>query len=641
MNSELRCRLESRAEEIEERELESPCAELQVCLAIEDSKTDSSPQTISLPAGNPARKMSAFIPPTPFAPSLSRSNNLSPRRRRLRPIPSPVVTVATAATATTTTTAATPAKPAVDAVVIGSGIGALTTAAELASKGASVVVLERYLIPGGSAGFFTRAGYRFDVGASMIFGFGEKGTTNLLTRALRLVGKRLETTPDPVQVRYHLPNGLDVRTHRDYAKFVEELVERFPHEEDGIRRFYGACWVVFDALNCMPLKSLEEPRYLLQVFLAHPLACLNLVRFIWRNAGDVARQYISDPELLRFIDMECYSWSVAPADMTPMINAGMVFADRHYGGINYPLGGVGRIAEELVAGIEERDGCQVRYGARVTRLLFGDSGEAVGVQLADGEIVSAKVVVSNATRWDTFGSLVPEERVPAEEVLFRERYVKSPSFCSFHIGVREDALRVDMREEAGMDCHHIMLDEWSDLETARDARGTLFVSIPTVLDKSLAPEGRHIFHVFTPSWMDEWQSLPPSEYEAKKKSHAEAVIARLEERLFPGLADGVEFIEVGTAKTHRRFLGRVDGSYGPVAGKRLPGLLSMPFNRTAVQNLYCVGDSTFPGQGLNAVAFSGFACGHRIAADLGLVQRLPKPIDEALTNLLGRVRLQL
>ena len=48
------------------------------------------------------------------------------------------------------------------------------------------------------------------------------------------------------------------------------------------------------------------------------------------------------------------------------------------------------------------------------------------------------------------------------------------------------------------------------------------------------------------------------------------------------------------------------------------GLLGMPFNRTAIEGLYVVGDSTFPGQGLNAVAFSGFACAHRVAVDLGL-----------------------
>ncbi len=45
---------------------------------------------------------------------------------------------------------------------------------------------------------------------------------------------------------------------------------------------------------------------------------------------------LQDPELLRFIDIECYCWSTVLADFTPMINSGMVFCDRHFGGINYP-----------------------------------------------------------------------------------------------------------------------------------------------------------------------------------------------------------------------------------------------------------------------------------------------------------------
>lgn len=58
--------------------------------------------------------------------------------------------------------------------------------------------------------------------------------------------------------------------------------------------------------------------------------------------------------------------------------------------------------------------------------------------------------------------------------------------------------------------------------------------------------------------------------------------------------------EVGTPRTHRKFLNRSDGSYGPIPSRRPLGMLSMPFNRTAVKGLYCVGDSTFPGQGVNA-----------------------------------------
>ena len=54
---------------------------------------------------------------------------------------------------------------------------------------------------------FQRGEYTFDVGSSMMFGFGDKGYLNLLTRALAVVGKKLETILDPNQITYHLPKS--------------------------------------------------------------------------------------------------------------------------------------------------------------------------------------------------------------------------------------------------------------------------------------------------------------------------------------------------------------------------------------------------------------------------------------------------
>ncbi|MGL5510369.1 MAG: FAD-dependent oxidoreductase, partial [Microcoleaceae cyanobacterium] len=311
-----------------------------------------------------------------------------------------------------------------DVIVIGSGIGGLVTATQLTAKGAKVLVLESYVIPGGSSGYFSHAGYTFDVGASMIFGFGERGTTNLLTRALAAVDMKIETIADPVQIHYHLPNNLEVKVHKEYDQFLQELTAKFPQEKVGIKKFYDECWRVFNCLNSMDLLSLEEPGYLTRVFFQHPLSCLGLVKYLPLNVGDIARKYITDPDLLKFIDIECYCWSVVPADLTPMINAGMVFSDRHYGGINYPKGGVGQIAVKLVEGLEKTGG-KILYQSKVQEIIM-ENGRAVAVCLTNGQVYQAKRIVSNATRWDTFGKLISEDNVPAKELKWRKRYEKSP-----------------------------------------------------------------------------------------------------------------------------------------------------------------------------------------------------------------------
>ena len=499
-----------------------------------------------------------------------------------------------------------------DAVIIGSGIGGLVTASQLAAKGAKVIVLESYLIPGGSGGSFKRKGYTFDVGASMIFGFGKQGHTNLLTRALKDVDQYCETIPDPVQLAYHLPGEKEIIVHRNYDEFISNLCSIFPHEKIGINKFYQTCWKVFRYLDSMPLLSIEDPTYLAKVFFKSPLACLGLARWLPVNVGEIASRFIKDPYLLKFIDIECFCWSVMPADRTPMINAGMVFSDRHAGGINYPKGGVGVIAEKLVKGLENHGG-QIKYKSKVKKVLL-EGNKAKGVELINGEKIFARTVISNATRWNTFGGegvkepLIDSQRIPNSEKKWRTLYKPSSSFLSLHLGVNESAIPKDAH------CHHLILNKWDQMEKEQ---GVTFISIPTLLDSSLSPDGSHIVHAFTPSSMNQWENLNAKDYRNKKIRDADKLIEKIEQ-LFPQLKENILHKEIGSPRTHGKFLGRHQGSYGPIPSKRLKGLLPMPFNSTRIKGLFCVGDSCFPGQGLNAVAFSGFACAHRIGASLGL-----------------------
>lgn len=514
-----------------------------------------------------------------------------------------------------------------DAIVIGSGIGGLVAATQLAVKGARVLVLEKYVIPGGSSGFYERDGFTFDVGSSVMFGFSDKGNLNLITQALAAVGHKMQVIPDPTTVHFHLPSNLSVRVHREYNDFITELINNFPHEKDGIVRFYNECWKIFNALNSLELKSLEEPIYLFGQFFKKPLECLTLAYYLPQNAGQIARKHIKDPQLLSFIDAECFIVSTVNALQTPMINASMVLCDRHFGGINYPVGGVGGIAKALANGLVGK-GSKILYKANVTNIIL-ENGKARGVRLSDGREFFSRTVISNATRWDTFGKLLKVDDLPEEEKNFQRIYVKAPSFLSIHLGIKASVLPPDT------DCHHFILeDDWNRLEKPY---GSIFLSIPTVLDSTLAPKGHHILHIFTTSGIEDWEGLSRKDYEEKKEIVAEEIISRLENKLFPGLRNSIVLKEVGTPKTHRRYLARYDGTYGPMPRSTPKGLLGMPFNTTGIDGLYCVGDSCFPGQGVIAVAFSGVMCAHRVAADIGLERKSPI-LDTALLRLLGWLR---
>lgn len=102
-----------------------------------------------------------------------------------------------------------------------------------------------------------------------------------------------------------------------------------------------------------------------------------------------------------------------------------------------------RASADRLGGWLQEHGSAIAYKAPVAGIITEGEGtnmRAVGVRMQDGTEVRAKCVISNATRWDTFGRLLP--MVPENEVKFRKRYVKSPSFITLHLGIKADVLPV-------------------------------------------------------------------------------------------------------------------------------------------------------------------------------------------------------
>ncbi len=499
-----------------------------------------------------------------------------------------------------------------DVIVIGSGIGGLTAAALLQERGISMLVFEKNRYPGGSCSSFQRDGYRFDAGASVFYGFGangSSGTLNLHTRIFRRLGVEVRTIPDPVQIHYHLPDDFTVAACYDRRAFLGALAARFPHEAEGITKFYRELDEVYESLSSLPAGSLEDVTHLLSVGSAFPFKTVELALKSFRSMGKTARRYIGDEELLHFIDIEAYSWALQDAVSTPLVNAGICLADRHFGGINYPVGGSGAIPAALCKGIEKFGG-SIRYQSEVREILV-DNGVARGVRLADGTEHYARAVISNATIWDTFNRLVTDSRYRVDE----KRFLQAPSWFQLFLGV--DAAVIP----AGFDVHHILVDEWKSYDKLG---GTIYFSAPTILDPSLAPPGKHIVHAFVTGEVEQWKQYErgSSAYKSAKEEVAAGIISRTE-RILPGLSNAVELKVLATPLTHQRYLNRFAGSYGPLL-KPGQNILQKPQNRTPIKNLFAAGDSTFPGQGVIAVTYSGISCASYIA------RRFGKPLDELL-----------
>lgn len=89
----------------------------------------------------------------------------------------------------------------------------------------------------------------------------EQGNLNLITQALAAVGCEMPVIPDPTTVHFNLPNNLSVRVHKEYSEFIAELTSKFPHEKEGILKFYSECWKVYTFFCLLELPATSSGHF--------------------------------------------------------------------------------------------------------------------------------------------------------------------------------------------------------------------------------------------------------------------------------------------------------------------------------------------------------------------------------------------
>jgi len=507
-----------------------------------------------------------------------------------------------------------------DVIVVGSGIGGLSAGALAGRYGNRVLVCEAHSIPGGAAHSFERSGYTFDSGPSLWSGLATP-SSNPLRQVLDAIGESLEwkqydkwvmytekgefmaTVGDPQAWQLtmaRMGNGdATVAQWQRLLEFIEPLQRAVLAVPPlALRADLGAVLTVWPYLGAM-----ADPRIGLRAYLLEgPWSAV-------LQAADV-----TDPFLLNWFDFLAFAFSGLPSNGT--VAAAMIYmlAELNLPGakMDYPVGGSGALVDALVRGVHRYNG-EVRLNTAVTELLV-EEGRCVGVRLKNGEVVRARVaVISNAPIWQTSALLPSTVRAKVREKLLPagvrsgrpldEETPTTPSFVHLHLGIRAEGLS----DDALRSIHHISVPNWEQLTAPQSAA---FISIPSLIDPSLAPAGHHVIHAYVPATepYELWAGLDRAsvEYKELKRKRAAPLYAAIE-KFIPDVRERTEVELIGSPLTHERFLRRFRGTYGPElpAGER-----NFPGAKTQIDGLLMCGDSTWPGIGVPAVAGSGIAAVH-------------------------------
>lgn len=495
------------------------------------------------------------------------------------------------------------------AIIIGAGIGGLTTAALLAKAGWQVTVLEAHIYPGGCAGTFYHRGYRFEAGATLAGGFYRGGPMDLLAQAVGIDAWDCQLSDPALAV--HLPNGHVVsrwgdepqRTAAHLAAFGSTGAAFLRQQE----RLADGLWDFALRLPAFPPQTLPEIYQLLQ----KSLTWLRSGQGYWRQLPQLLRAAVSstaqhlpdaNPALQQFVDGQLL---IAAQATSRYANAlyGAAALDLPRRGVVHFRGGMGRMAQQLATAVLAQGG-QVLYRQPV-RQIHVDNGRIQGVTTqpkSGARFFSADVVIANLPPWnlrDLLGEAAPHRlrRLPSIPKTGGGAFM-------LYVGLPNDSVPLDLILH-----HQVIVTE------PLGEGNSVFLSLSPAWDESRAPSGMRALTISTHTDLAEWWRLfehDPAAYTARRTLYADKML-QAAERVLPNLRQTATLVKTGTPVTFHKFTQRVAGWVGGFPQTNLWQAWA-PRIRPGV---WLVGDSIFPGQSTAAVALGGL----RVAQAL-LAQRL-------------------
>jgi len=444
-----------------------------------------------------------------------------------------------------------------DALVIGSGIGGLTTAALLAELGWRVAVLEQHYTAGGATHSYERNGYEWDVGVHYIGDMGAQTTTRRLMDFLTQGGVKWAPM-DAHYDRFFIGDRVyDAVAGRE--AYRENLLAHFPREAAAIDRYLELLGEVSRGMRTFALDRTLPPW---AAALAGPILRRRLPRSFKRTTWEVLSELTSDPELIAVLTGQWGDLGLPPKRSSFVVQA---LITRHYlhGGF-YPTGGAWRIAESILPRIRATGGEVFTY-ARVAEVLVRD-GRARGVRMADGHEIESPLVISDAGAINTFTRLLPEG-IAREHGYERLLSTVKPSIghLGVYIGLKGSA------QELGLPKTNYWIYPGNDYDGDLDRflanpHGpfpVVYLSFPSAKDPDFERRhpGRSTVEIVAPApyaiferWAASTWGKRGDDYEALKQSFGERLLEHLYDKL-PQLRGRVDYWEVSTPLSMQHFCG--------------------------------------------------------------------------------------
>lgn len=493
-----------------------------------------------------------------------------------------------------------PPKPKNRIVIVGAGIGGLTAGALLARRGDDVLILDQALVPGGCASTFKRRGFTFDVGATQVAGLEPGGIHHRIFTELEI--DLPDATPCDPACAVFLPGETQpINVWRDPQKWQQERERQFP----GSDRFWQLLSTLFEASwrfqsrdPVLPPRDLWDFWQLVKAVRPDTLITLP---FALMTVADALRLYGLDRNLRlkTFLDMQLKLYSQVDTEETALLYAATALGvSQEPQGLYHLQESMQVLSDRLVASLE-RDGGKLLMQHTVEAIAT-KNGKAIGVKIRSqktGEVWSepADIVVANVTVQNLV-KLVEMETWQKSLLarVYKHRVEDLPSpWGAFviYLGVDEKAIPENCPPH---------LQFLYDYDGAIGENNSLFVSVSHPGD-GRAPGGKAT--ITASSFTDVRSWYDGRDYGKLKQEYTEVAIARLRE-YFHLTPETIIYMEAATPRTFEKFTGRDRGFVGGV-GQRVPTFGPFGFaNRTPIDGLWLVGDSTHPGEGTAGVSYS-------------------------------------